>query len=199
MRCSEIQIVQLFSASFFFVQIVHRDLAARNVLLDHNGICKICDFGMSIDLEKVKSSHAQIRMPRSHQHSESRFKFDLSARSFGIGRHHSHGHDHASHGRHGGVGGGGAGGGGSGGGHSNSHGHDTKSRPALPIRWMAPEALQYHIFSRETDVWAFGIVLWEIATLGKALFRISHQSKTLHSNQCLLSFRLYSLPELIGP
>nr|XP_049461589.1 mucin-5AC [Anopheles coluzzii] len=143
-------------------KIVHRDLAARNVLLDHNGICKICDFGMSIDLEKVKSSHAQIRMPRSHQHSESRFKFDLSARSFGIGRHHSHGHDHASHGRHGG----GAGGGGSGGGHSNSHGHDTKSRPALPIRWMAPEALQYHIFSRETDVWAFGIVLWEIATLG---------------------------------
>uniref|UniRef100_A0A182K9Y9 Protein kinase domain-containing protein n=1 Tax=Anopheles christyi TaxID=43041 RepID=A0A182K9Y9_9DIPT len=141
-------------------KIVHRDLAARNVLLDHNGICKICDFGMSIDLEKVKSSHAQIRMPRSHQQTESRFKFDLSARSFGIGRHHNHGHDHtsATHGRHGG--------GGSGGAHSNSHGHDTKSRPALPIRWMAPEALQYHIFSRETDVWAFGIVLWEIATLG---------------------------------
>uniref|UniRef100_A0A182SSI1 Protein kinase domain-containing protein n=1 Tax=Anopheles maculatus TaxID=74869 RepID=A0A182SSI1_9DIPT len=87
-------------------KIVHRDLAARNVLLDHNGICKICDFGMSVDLEKVKSSHAQIRMPRNHQHSESRFKFDLSARSFGIGRHHNHGHDHSgTHGRHGGGGG----------------------------------------------------------------------------------------------
>ncbi|XP_065082581.1 mucin-2 [Ochlerotatus camptorhynchus] len=130
-------------------KIVHRDLAARNVLLDHNGICKICDFGMSIDLEKIKSSQAHIRVPRSH-HSESRFKFDLSARSFGIGRHHSHGH-HEGLGRHGNHGG---------------RGHDTKSRPALPIRWMAPEALQYHIFSRETDVWAFGIVLWEIATLG---------------------------------
>lgn len=43
-------------------------------------------------------------------------------------------------------------------------------RPALPIRWMAPEALQYHIFSRETDVWAFGIVLWEIATFGRICF-----------------------------
>ncbi|XP_062553652.1 mucin-2 [Armigeres subalbatus] len=129
-------------------KIVHRDLAARNVLLDHNGICKICDFGMSIDLEKIKSSQAHVRVPRSH-HSESRFKFDLSARSFGIGRHHSHGH-HDGLGRHG-----------------HHRGHDSKSRPALPIRWMAPEALQYHIFSRETDVWAFGIVLWEIATLGK--------------------------------
>lgn len=31
---------------------------------------------------------------------------------------------------------------------------------------MAPEALQYHIYSVETDCFAFGIVLWEIATLG---------------------------------
>lgn len=55
-----------------------------------------------------------------------------------------------------------------------SFGHDRKAeqclkRPALPIRWMAPEALQYHIFSTETDMWAFGIVLWEIASGGKTL------------------------------
>lgn len=33
---------------------------------------------------------------------------------------------------------------------------------------MSPESLEFHIYSNETDVFAFGIVLWEIATLGKA-------------------------------
>lgn len=58
--------------------------------------------------------------------------------------------------------------------HRRSFGHDRKAdhcvkRPALPIRWMAPEALQYHIFSTETDMWAFGIVLWEIASGGEKI------------------------------
>lgn len=33
----------------------------------------------------------------------------------------------------------------------------------------APEALQYHVYSVESDVFAFGIVIWEIATLGTFL------------------------------
>lgn len=31
---------------------------------------------------------------------------------------------------------------------------------------MAPEALLYNVYSHPTDVWAFGILLWEIVTLG---------------------------------
>ena len=39
-----------------------------------------------------------------------------------------------------------------------------KGRAVLPIRWMANECF-YGRFSEKTDVWAYGIVMWEIFTL----------------------------------
>ncbi|GAA6091369.1 ephrin type-A receptor 6, partial [Tachysurus ichikawai] len=43
----------------------------------------------------------------------------------------------------------------------------TTTGGKIPIRWTAPEAIQYRKFSSASDVWSYGIVMWEVMSYGE--------------------------------
>lgn len=44
--------------------------------------------------------------------------------------------------------------------------YERKSEGPLPIRWMAPESLRDNVYTVKSDVFSYGVVFWEILTLG---------------------------------
>ncbi|XP_056292788.1 ephrin type-A receptor 8 [Pseudoliparis swirei] len=43
----------------------------------------------------------------------------------------------------------------------------TTSGGKIPIRWTAPEAITYRKFSSSSDVWSYGVVMWEVMSYGE--------------------------------
>ncbi|XP_070562681.1 insulin-like growth factor 1 receptor isoform X2 [Ptychodera flava] len=84
------------------IKVVHRDIAARNVLISHDDMAKIGDFGLARD---VYETLVYQRHPSQHH-----FK--------------------------------------------------------VPIRWMSPESLRESIYTHSSDMWSFGVFMWETAALG---------------------------------
>ena len=46
------------------------------------------------------------------------------------------------------------------------------SKGKLPIKWMAPESINFRRFTAASDVWMFGVCMWEILMRGIKPFQV---------------------------
>ena len=51
----------------------------------------------------------------------------------------------------------------------------------LPIRWMPPESIMYAKFTVQSDIWSFGVVLWEVFSFGvQPYYSLSNEEVVQH-------------------
>lgn len=118
-------------------QCIHRDLAARNVLLTSDPIAKISDFGLSRD---VYESAYYFKVSKVIWNL---VEFLIIRLHILVPTHNTYTYIHIIHLR-----------------------QTSSLQGRLPFKWMSPEALLMGQYSIKSDVWSFGILLWEVVTLG---------------------------------
>lgn len=38
--------------------------------------------------------------------------------------------------------------------------HQLNANEKAPVRWLAPEVFKTHCYTRPSDVWAYGVLIW---------------------------------------
>lgn len=69
---------------------------------------------------------------------------------------------------------------------------------ALPIRWLAPEALNYGKFSFKSDVYAYGVLLWEIFTFALQPYYGYSNKEVIHFIQKVIKKLTARSTRLVG-
>ncbi|KAJ7319588.1 hypothetical protein JRQ81_019099 [Phrynocephalus forsythii] len=59
----------------------------------------------------------------------------------------------------------------------------------FPVKWSAPEVFHYSKFSSKSDVWAFGVLMWEVFTLGKQPYDLYDNMQVIE--KVCSGYRLY--------
>ncbi|KAM9247506.1 cytoplasmic tyrosine-protein kinase BMX [Leptosomus discolor] len=65
----------------------------------------------------------------------------------------------------------------------------------FPVKWSAPEVFHFTKFSSKSDVWAFGILMWEVFTLGKQPYELYDNMQVIE--KVSQGYRLYR-PQLVS-
>eukprot|EP00051_Salpingoeca_urceolata_P007277 m.96263 g.96263 ORF g.96263 m.96263 type:complete len:2337 (-) comp15183_c0_seq1:284-7294(-) len=54
------------------------------------------------------------------------------------------------------------------------HGSDAYrklSDTVVPVKWLSPESIQEGVYTKKSDVWSFGVLMWEMTAMGEEPFK----------------------------
>lgn len=46
--------------------------------------------------------------------------------------------------------------------------YEASNMKEIPVKWTAPEALNYAQYTTESDIWSYGVLLWETFSYGNS-------------------------------
>ncbi|KAM4038801.1 macrophage colony-stimulating factor 1 receptor [Anomaloglossus baeobatrachus] len=81
----------------------------------------------------------------------------------------------------------------------NDSNYVVKGNARLPVKWMAPESIFDCIYTVQSDVWSYGILLWEIFSLGRSPYPgviVNRKFYKMIKDGCKMDCPDYAPPDL---